>query len=318
MDKDKPIIKYLIDYLDFCEVEKGLSSKTQENYTRFLRKFFGWLRDTGQESLKPASLTPEHIWQYKVYLSRHSDPKTKKTLKKTTQNYYLIALRSLLEFFVEKDIASLPPSKVKLAKDKADKEIKFLKLEQLSRLLTAPADKTIIGLRDRALLETLFSTGLRVAELAALNRDQLRIKDDTADIETAIIGKGSKIRTVYFSNRAIKALRQYLGERKDLDDALFINYRRGGAKSDKTRRLTVKSIEDIVKKYVKIAGLPVMATPHTLRHSFATDLLNQGVDLRTVQEFLGHSNIATTQIYTHVTNKQLRDIHRKVHDGRKF
>ena len=239
-------------------------------------------------------------------------------MKKTTQNYYLIALRSLLNFFVEKDVASLPPSKVKLAKDKADKEIKFLKLEQLSRLLDSPDPQTVIGLRDRALLETLFSTGLRVAELAALNRDQLRLKDETQDVEVAVIGKGSKIRTVYFSDRAVKALRRYLNERKDLDDALFINYRRGGARSDKSRRLTIKSIEDIVKKYVKIAGLPVMATPHTLRHSFATDLLNQGVDLRTVQEFLGHSNIATTQIYTHVTNKQLRDIHRKVHDGRKF
>lgn len=318
MDKNKSIIKYLIDFLDYCEVEKGLSSKTQENYTRFLRKFFGWLKDTNQEALKPSSLTPEHIWQYKVYLSRHSDPKTKKTLKKTTQNYYLIALRSLLECFVEKDIPSLPPSKVKLAKDKADKEIKFLKLDQLARLLDSPNPGTIIGLRDRALLETLFSTGLRVAELAALNRDQLRIKDETQDIETAVIGKGSKIRTVYFSGRAVKSLRVYLNERKDFDDALFINFRRGAQKNNASRRLTVKSIEDIVKKYVIIAGLPVMATPHTLRHSFATDLLNQGVDLRTVQEFLGHSNIATTQIYTHVTNKQLRDIHRKVHEGRKF
>ncbi|MFA5000295.1 MAG: tyrosine-type recombinase/integrase [Patescibacteria group bacterium] len=318
MDKNKPIIKYLVDFLDYCEIEKGLSSKTQENYTRFLRKFFNWLKETKQEDLKPASLSPELIWEYKVYLSRHIDSRTRRTLKKTTQNYYLIALRSLLEFFVEKDIASLPPSKVKLAKDKADKEIKFLKLEQLSRLLSAPSAGTMIGWRDRALLETLFSTGLRVAELAALNIDQLRIKDDTKDIETAIIGKGSKIRTVYFSVRAVKALRAYLKERKDMDDALFINYRRGAAKSGESRRLTVKSIEDIVKKYVKIAGLPVMATPHTLRHSFATDLLNQGVDLRTVQEFLGHSNIATTQIYTHVTNKQLRDIHRKVHEGREF
>lgn len=318
MDKSKPIIKYLIDYLDFCEIEKGLSSKTQENYTRFLRKFFNWLKLTGREGLKPSSLSPELIWEYKVHLSRHQDSKTKKTLKKTTQNYYLIALRSLLEFFVEKDIASLPPSKVKLAKDKADKEIKFLKLDQLSRLLTTPSAGTIIGLRDRALLETLFSTGLRVAELAALNRDQLRLRSETKDIETAIIGKGSKIRTVYFSGRAVKALRAYLDERKDMDEALFINYRRGAAKTQDTRRLTVKSIEDIVKKYVISAGLPVMATPHTLRHSFATDLLNQGVDLRTVQEFLGHSNIATTQIYTHVTNKQLRDIHRRVHEGRKF
>lgn len=316
--ENKPIIKYLVDFLDYCEIEKGLCSKTQENYTRFLKKFFNWLKDTGRENLKPSSLSPKEIWDYKVYLSRHIDPRTKKTLKKTTQNYYLIALRSLLGFFVEKDIASLAPSKIKLAKDKADKEIKFLKLEQLARLLDSPDSKTIIGLRDKAILETLFSTGLRVAELAALNRDQLRIKDNTADIETSIIGKGSKIRTVYFSSRAVQALRSYLNERKDMDDALFINYRRGAQKGQASRRLTVKSLEDIVKKYVKIAGLPVMATPHTLRHSFATDLLNQGVDLRTVQEFLGHSNIATTQIYTHVTNKQLRDIHRKVHEGRKF
>lgn len=318
MGSQKTIIKQLIDFLDYAEIEKGLSSKTQENYTRFLRKFFGWLRETGRESLTPASLTPEIIWQYKVYLSRHIDPRTKRSLKKSTQNYYLIALRALLEFFVEKDIASLPPSKVKLAKDRGDKEIKFLKLNQLARLLEAPGGGTIIALRDRALLETLFSTGLRVSELASLNRDQVRIQAATQDVETAVIGKGGKIRTIYFSSRAIKALRAYLGERKDLDPALFINYRRGAARQSQSRRLTVKSIEDIVKKYVKIAGLPVMATPHTLRHSFATDLLNQGVDLRTVQEFLGHSNIATTQIYTHVTNKQLRDIHRKVHEGRKF
>ncbi len=318
MGLQKPIIQYLIDFLDYSEVEKGLSSKTQENYTRFLRKFFSWLKEAKIEALKPSELTPDHIWQYKVYLSRHIDPKTRKTLKKTTQNYYLIALRSLLEFFVEKNVTSLPPSKVKLAKDKADKEIKFLTLNQLANLLSAPEAGTIIGLRDRSILETLFSTGLRVAELAALNRDQLRIKDDTSDLEIAVVGKGSKIRTVYFSERAIKALRNYLKERKDMDDALFINYKRGSAKNSSSRRLTVKSIEDIVKKYVLISGLPVMATPHTLRHSFATDLLNSGVDLRTVQEFLGHSNIATTQIYTHVTNKQLRDIHRQVHDKRKF
>jgi len=144
----------------------------------------------------------------------------------------------------------------------------------------------------------------------------LRIKDSTEDLEISVLGKGSKVRTVYFSERAIQALRKYLNKRKDVDEALFLNYKPGIAKTDKTRRLTTKSIEDIVKKYVKIAGLPVMATPHTIRHSFATDLLTQGVDLRLVQEFLGHRNIATTQIYTHVTNKQLRDVHRKLHSGK--
>lgn len=318
MSIKRPLINYLTDYLDYCEIEKGLSSKTQENYTRFLRKFFNWLKETKQDGLDPASLTADHVWRYKVYLSRHIDSRHGKTLKKTTQNYYLIAFRSLLEFFVEKNIPSLPPSKVKLAKDKAEKEIKFLNLEQLARLLGAPDQNSIIGLRDRALLESLFSTGLRVAELAALKREQVKINNLANTLEIAVVGKGEKIRTVYFSSRAIQALHAYLSERKDLDEALFINYRRGGEKSNESRRLTVKSIEDIVKKYVIITGLPVMATPHTLRHSFATDLLNQGVDLRTVQEFLGHSNIATTQIYTHVTNKQLRDIHRRIHENRSF
>lgn len=318
MDKQKPIIKYLTDFLDYSEIEKGLSGKTQENYSRFLNKFFKWLSDNQMAGLKPSLLSPAHIAKYRVFLARHIDPRNKKTLKKSTQNYYLIALRSLLEFFIEKDINSLPPSKIKLAKDKSDKEIKFLKLEQVEKLLLSPDINAKIGLRDRTILETLFSTGLRVAELAALNRDQFRITDLTKNLEIAIIGKGSKIRTVYFSDRTVYWLKKYLSNRKDLDEALFINYKPGIEKTDASRRLTIKSIEDIVKKYVKIAGLPVMATPHTLRHSFATDLLTQGVDLRLVQEFLGHRNIATTQIYTHVTNKQLRDIHAKSHGGGKI
>lgn len=318
MQKNKQIDKYLTDFLDYLEIEKGLSSKTQENYSRFLTKFFNWLKNNKLDKLTPSKLTADHVWKYRVFLSRFVDPRTKKTLKKSTQNYYLIALRSFLEFFVERDIASLSPTKIKLAKDKKDKEIKFLKLEQLEKLLLAPDIKTESGLRDRAILEILFSTGLRVAELVALNRDQFKIKKNTKELEIAIIGKGNKIRTVYFSKRSIKWLRNYLNKRTDVDEALFINYRPGKKRDNKSRRLTVRSVEDIVKKYVKIAGLPVMATPHTLRHSFATDLLAQGVDLRLVQEFLGHQNIATTQIYTHVTNKQLKDIHRKKHGGAKL
>lgn len=322
--EEKPIIKYLNDYLDYVEIEKGLSSKTQENYTRFLNKFFKWLKSSGLTELKPSALSPAHISKYRVFLARHANSRTKsslhvpirKTLKKSTQNYYLIALRALLEFFVEKDITSLPPTKIKLAKDKSEKEIKFLNLEQIEKLLLAPDTKTTIGRRDRAIIETFFSTGLRVAELISLNRDQLRLKDSTKDLEISILGKGNKMRTIYFSERAVDALKQYLKKRKDVDNGLFINYKPGIAKTDKSRRLTAKSIEDIIKKYVKIAGLPIMATPHTIRHSFATDLLAQGVDLRLVQEFLGHRNIATTQIYTHVTNKQLRDIHRKLHSGK--
>jgi len=316
MNNDKPIIEYLTDYLDYLEIEKGLSSKTQENYSRFLNKFFNWLAANSLDKLKPNKLNSEHIWKYRVFLSRHTDSKTKASLKKSTQNYYLIALRGLLEFFVEKKISSLSPSEVKLAKDKSDKEVKFLKLQQLENLLMTPDINTKIGIRDRAILECLFSTGLRVAELVALDSEQIKIDKNTKDLEVAVVGKGSKVRTVYFSERAIKWLKEYLSKRNDMDEALFINYKPGASKSNENRRLTSRSIEDIVKKYVKISGLPIMATPHTLRHSFATDLLSQGADLRLVQEFLGHRNIATTQIYTHVTNKQLRDVHKKFHSGK--
>jgi len=315
MDTNKPIIEYLIDYLDYLEIEKGLSSKTQENYARFLNKFFNWLTDNQLDKIKPSNLTSDHIWKYRIFLSRQSANKDGNPLKKSTQNYYLIALRGLLEFFVEKKIKSLSPTEVKLAKDKSDKEIKFLKLKQLETLLKTPNISTKIGIRDRAILECLFSTGLRVAELVNLDSEQIKIDKKTKDLEVAVTGKGSKVRTVYFSERALKWLRIYLEKRTDFDKALFINYKPGIHKSNESRRLTTRSIEDIVKKYVKISGLPIMATPHTLRHSFATDLLSQGADLRLVQEFLGHRNIATTQIYTHVTNKQLRDIHKKFHSG---
>lgn len=318
INKNKPIPEYHIDYLDYLEIERGLSSKTQENYSRFLQKFFGWLDQNNFSDMRPADLTAEHVWKYKVFLSRFVDPILKKNLKKSTQNYYLIALRSLLEFFTEKEIASLPSSSIKLAKDKSDKEIKFLNLDQLEKLLLTPNIGSRIGLRDRVIMEVLFSTGLRVAELVSLNREQIETMIKTKNHEIAVKGKGEKIRTVYFSARTVKWIQQYLDGRKDSDDALFINYKPGKPGKITDRRLTTRSIEDIVKKYVKLSGLSVEATPHTMRHTFATDLLSQGADLRMVQEFLGHRNIATTQIYTHVTNKQLRDVHKKFHSGQKM
>jgi site-specific recombinase XerD len=318
MSKNKPIIEFLTDFLDYLEIEKGLASKTQENYSRFLNKFFNWLHESNLSNLKPEHLTKEHILKYRVFLSRHMDPRTKKSLKKSTQNYYLIALRSLLEYFAEKDLTSLSPTKVTLAKDKTAKQIKYLKLDEVERLLLAPDLKSKQGLRDRAIMETLFSTGLRVAELIELNRDQIKIKNSSDGLEISVKGKGERVRTIYFSKRSLDWLKLYLDKRQDMDPALFINYKPGIEKTNKSRRLTTKSIEEIVKKYLIIAGLPVMFTPHTLRHSYATDLLSQGVDIRLVQEFLGHSNIATTQIYTHVTNKQLRDVHRKFHGGNKL
>lgn len=316
MKSSTSIINTTQNFLDYLEIEKGLSALTQANYHRFLNKFFNWLRTVQLEKLKPHDLTADHIWKYRLYLSRSLGP-SKQPLKKSTQNYYLIALRNLLAFYVEKDIDSLPPDKIKLAKEKSAKEVKFLKIDQIERLLMAPDINTVIGLRDRAILEVLFSTGLRVAELASLNREQLRLTLKTDFLEISVVGKGSKVRTVYFSERAIEWLRKYLDKRVDMDPALWVNFNPGRkAEEILDRRLSIRSMENIVKKYVIMSGLPVMSSPHTMRHSYATDLLGQGVDLRLVQEFLGHSNISTTQIYTHVTNKQLRDVHQKFHSGK--
>ena len=235
-------------------------------------------------------------------------------LKKVSQNYYLIALRALLSYFSAKDVISLPADKVSLPKDaRSDKTVKFLNLEQIEKLLLAPDAVNPTGLRDRAILESFFSTGLRIAELVALNREHfVNIKEKT-ELELAIIGKGNYPRTVYFSERALTWLKKYLATRNDKEKALFIHYR---SREGTDNRLTPRSIERIVKKYALLSGVPFFTTPHTLRHSYATDLLTQGVDLRTIQEFLGHKNIVTTQIYTHVTDKRLRDIHKRFHSGK--
>ena len=315
---NKPIINHISDFLDYLDIEKGLSNKTQENYKRFLQRFCHWLKINKLENLKPDELTANHIWKYRVYLARHASKKTKTGLKKSTQNYYLIALRSLLNYFTNRDILSLPAEKIKLAKYTHQKTIKFLNIKQIEKLASMPDTSHNIGLRDRAILETLFSTGLRVAELVALNKNQIKIKDDTKYIELGIIGKGNRPRTVYFSERTIYWLKKYIQTRKDNDEALFINYRRDNKnKKLSSRRLTTRSVENIVKKYTILAGLPIITTPHTLRHSFATDLLSKGADLRSIQELLGHKSIATTQIYTHVTNKHLRDIYKKFHSDLK-
>jgi site-specific recombinase XerD len=306
---NKTIIESIPDFLDYCEVEKGLANNTQKNYQRYLNKFVNWLKMKGLEGLKPHELTPEHIWDYRLFLSRSGDQAV--SLKKTTQAYYLIALRALLGYFVAKDVVCIPPGKISLPKDaKKEKTVKFLNLDQIKKLLEAPNIQDPIGLRDRAILETFFSTGLRIAELVALNAEQFSNIKDKNDLELGIIGKGSTPRTVYFSERALSWIKKYLDDRKDKEKPLFVHFR---ARKDAEPRLTPRSIERIVKNYSIKAGVPVFTTPHTLRHSYATDLLSQGVDLRTIQEFLGHKNIATTQIYTHVTNKRLRDIHRKFH-----
>jgi len=310
---NKTIIQSIPDFLDYCEVEKGLSNKTQQNYQHYLQKFISWLKKAKKEGLFPHQLTNEDIWAYRLYLSRYTDEKGR-PLKKVTQNYYLIALRAFLSYFTAKDIESPPADKIALPKDaKGEKNVKFLNLEQIEKLLNAPEGNSPTALRDRAILESLFSTGLRIAELVALNKEQFANLKDKKDLEIGIIGKGSHPRTVYFSERALSWIKKYLETRKDKEKALFIHYR---AREDAEARLTPRSIERLVKKYAIVAGVPVFTTPHTLRHSMATDLLTQGVDLRTIQEFLGHRNIVTTQIYTHVTNKRLRDVHRQFHSGK--
>ena len=305
----KPIKDHLNDFLDWLEIEKGLSSKTQENYSRFLKKFLNWLKKNKIENLKPHELSPNHVWDYRTYLARQKSPRTQESLKKSTQNYYLIALRSLLSFFTERDILSLPSDKIKLARKKDGKVVSFLDLEQLERLFKAPNTSTFHGLRDRAILEVFFSTGMRIAELVNLNRNQIKITSQTNELSITIIGKGSKPRIVYFSEKSIDWLKKYLQKRDKIVDqtALFVS---------KKGRLTPRSIQKNIKKYAIQAGLPLTTTPHVMRHSFSTDLLNKGVDIRVLQEFLGHSSITATQIYAHVTNKRLQDIHHKFHGKR--
>ncbi len=314
----KPIKDYLLDFLDYCEVEKGLSANTQRNYNQYLNLFIRWLEAVGKKNLKPKELTRDDLWEYRLFLARKYKTPRGQFLTKKSQNYYLIALRALLDFFADKDIESLPSAKVKLAKQPKNDQVNFLSEIEIKRLLDAIDTKTKSGLRDRAILEMLFSTGMRISELVSLNKKDLYFLTDKAfakqkTFEISIVGKGSKVRTVFISKRAAKWLRKYLETRADDYKPLFINYRsRSG-----DRRLTPRSVQLMISKTAMLAGISKKVTPHTLRHSYATDLLSHGADLRAVQELLGHQNVATTQIYTHVTNKQLKEIHEKFHGGNK-
>ena len=313
----KPLAKHLTEFLEYSEIEKGLSPTTAKNYARFLKRFFEWLELNNLSGTSPSELTEKHIWQYRLWLSRLPNQvrKVNRNLHTSTQSRYLIALRAFLAYFHEKNIPSLPTEKIKLPKEHGDRQVKFLSLDQIEKLFNSIDISKNNGLRDRAVIETLFSTGMRVAELVSLNRKQMDGAKGGDGHEISVVGKGLRIRTVYFSPRALLWIKKYMVTRTDDDKALFVRFK--GPKSENLR-LTTRAIEGIVQKHAQRAGLSVMATPHTLRHSFATDLLNEGVDLRIVQEFLGHKNIATTQVYTHVTNKRLKDIHKKYHGGGKL
>lgn len=298
------------DFIEHLELEKNASQLTVRNYYHYLYRFSDFAGE-----IEPAKIDQELIRKYRLYLSRYTDPKTQKPLKRVTQNYFLIALRAFLKYLSKKDIKSLAPEKVELGKPDPS-PIKVLDQDSLEKLLDAPSLSDKSGLRDRCILELLFSTGLRVSELASLNVDQINISSK----EFRIIGKGNKERVVFISDDAADILDSYLKSRKDKFAPLFIRFQGkvDPADNGENMRLTPRSVERIVEKYVKALGLSIKATPHTLRHSFATDLLTNGADLRSVQELLGHSNIATTQIYTHVTNKQLKEVHKAFHSKNKL
>lgn len=294
------------DYLAYLEIEKGRSKKTGENYGHYLKRFLDWAKIE-----KPGQIDMDLVRAYRLYLNRLGE--SQKPLKKITQNYHIIALRNLLKYLAKRDIKTLAADKIELAKQ-SPREADFLEGEELERLLKAPSGATLRDLRDRALLETLFSTGLRVSEACHLNRDSINLGKG----EFSVRGKGEKIRVVFLSETARAVLKTYLDKRQDVDPALFVRIPKGG-KGEKAQakydnlHLTPRSIQRIIRQYSIKAGISRRVTPHSLRHSFATDLLISGADIRSVQAMLGHSSITTTQIYTHITDKQLKEVHKSFH-----
>jgi len=291
-------------FLEYVEIEKGRSLKTVVNYDHYLSKFFQWGK------VKQArDIEAELVRNFRLYLNRQKGTNGD-TMKKKTQNYYLIALRSFLKYIKKIGVDSMGADQIELAKV-SERHLDLINETELTRLLKAPDGDDIKSLRDKAILELLFSTGLRVSELCSLNRDI-----DLARGEFSIRGKGEKVRMVFISDDARASVKKYLDKRKDMSDALFVKIEKV-ASSKKDLRLSSRAIERIVKHYAIKAGITRKVTPHVIRHSFATDLLSNGADIRSVQILLGHANIATTQIYTHVTDARLREIHSQFHGKKK-
>lgn len=310
------------EFLEHLEIEKNRSRKTIRNYRFYLERFSVWAKNP-----QPEQINLEMTRQYRLYLNRLND-RFGASLKKNTQNYHLIALRAFLKYLAKRDIKTMPAEKIELGK-MPDRIVDFLEGSELERLLEAPlkqesrirrqelGDKkqetrfaSLVQLRDKAILETLFSTGLRVSELASLKREQVKTDKE----EVTVRGKGSKPRAVFMSNQARYWIKKYLEMRTDVSPFLFVSHDPASAKRDSIAEgLTPRSIQRIVEKWAKAAGITKAITPHVLRHSFATDLLQNGADIRSVQEMLGHSSITTTQIYTHVTNKHLREVYESFH-----
>ncbi len=290
------IQKLFSDYLAYLEIEKNRSPKTRENYERYLDVFLRFAK------IKKASeITDKIVREFRMSLARRS-------IKKVTQGYYVIALRNFLKYLAKRDIESLSPDKIELPKTPA-REIETLAYGDLERLLKSPKGGALRDLRDKAMLETFFSTGLRLAELCSLDRHL-----DLARGEISVRGKGDKIRVVFLSSSAKDAIKRYLAKRGDTEEALFVSVDRSGKVIG---RITPRSAERMVTQRARQAGIAKPVHAHELRHSFATDLLMNGADLRSVQELLGHANISTTQIYTHFTDKQLHEIHQAFHGKRR-
>lgn len=296
--------------MEHLEVERNCSKLTVRNYGHYLNELIKYLVSSGVRVPGIDDVNADSVRGWRLFLSRK--PGISGDLKVVTQGYYVIALRSFLKWLIKNDIKVLSPEKLDVPKGK-EHLLKFLNKEQVERLLNQPLLSSKTGLRDKAILELLFSSGLRVSELVNLNREQIDLKVR----EFGVMGKGGRSRLVFISKRSAEFLGRYLRSRLDKHRPLFIRMSGGHQLSatDEEMRLTARSIQRLIKKYVRQAKLPVAATPHTLRHSMATDLLRSGADLRSVQEILGHKNIATTQIYTHITDARLREVHEKYHSG---
>lgn len=309
-------------FLEYIEIEKGSAMRTVENYNHYLTKFLDFAQKSGAKN--PEDITQDVVREFRLFLNRQKINSAGDTVSRQTQNYYMIALRRFLKYLSRQGIQSLSTDQIELAKV-GEHSLNLITPIELERLLNAPSGNDVKTLRDKAILELLFSTGLRVAELCSLPREII-----TGSDEISVRGKGGKIRVVFISGKAREALKKYLAARQDMEEGLFINLepqKLGDNKIKQTPKIKKKkykgkeygnldrrSIERIVRHYATIAGISKRVTPHTMRHLFATDLLSNGADLRSVQALLGHANISTTQIYTHVTDKHLRDIHKKYHN----
>lgn len=308
---------WAVKFLEHAEISKNQSQKTIENYHHYLRRFLHFCGN-----IEPSDVTLPLIDRYRLYLNRYEDSRGH-SIGRKTQNYHIIALRSFLKYLVKNDIATLSPEKIDLSRI-PERTVTYLTRDELERMFEAcefcatvqskkKASFRLISLRNRAILETLYSTGLRVSELVSLNRGQV----DLTRREFMIRGKGRKPRIVFLSERAGGFLSEYLATRNDNLKPIFLNHGRtrsvDAVFSGETRRLTTVSVENIVRKIALFAGINKKVTPHILRHSFATELLVNGADIRSVQEMLGHASITTTQIYTHITNKRLREVHERFH-----